>query len=148
MRGKGDAAGIGDEMGLTEADRPHRMLFVGDHPLYDEPRDARVLFHLEPCALTRSALDLAALLVRLRDLGHGSLARGFETVGRGPWWRFWRRRLPPDRPVRCPLPGLDPVMLMARRRDCPVIAFAGPPEPPAPAEEVSFVPVEVAGKGP
>src|SRR5262245_10675786 len=48
QRGKGDAAGLGNVFGLTAEQRPHRMIFIGDHPLFDEPRDPRVVFHLEP----------------------------------------------------------------------------------------------------
>src|SRR5205085_7437282 len=57
QRGKGDVAGIAAEMGIADEDLPHRMLFIGDHPLHDEPRDPRVLFHLEMFGLERSARD-------------------------------------------------------------------------------------------
>jgi hypothetical protein len=147
QRGKGDAVGVGAALGVAEADLPHRLLFVGDHPVNDEPRDPRVLFHLEVFAMSRSAKDLAALALALRDLGGGSLREGFEELGRrAPWWRrLWRfgPSLPTDRPVRRSLPGLPPLLLMHRREDCPVIAFARPPDPAVPATETSFVPAAV-----
>src|SRR5262249_33593701 len=75
--GMGDAAGIAEVLGVTEAQRPHRMLFVGDHPLFDEPRDPRVVFHLEPSGLVRPAEQLTRLVLHLRETGNGSLRDGF-----------------------------------------------------------------------
>src|SRR5262249_31791755 len=66
QRLKGDAAGLGYALGIPEDERPHRMLFVGDHPLFDAPQDGRVLFHIEPHALSRPAADLARLVLHLR----------------------------------------------------------------------------------
>src|SRR5439155_6694840 len=78
QRGKGDAAGIGEALGLPSEQRGDRMLFVGDHPLFDAPRDPRVVFHLEPHALLRGAGDLAALVLHLRGQGDGSLRSGVD----------------------------------------------------------------------
>lgn len=142
QRGKGDAAGIGAELGIPHRELHHRMIFVGDHPFNDEPRDSRVLFHIEPFALTRSAKCYADLVLSLRDLGQGSLRDGFDVAGRGPWWRFWRRGLAANRPVRSVVPGVPPLMLMRRKTDCPVIGFAEPPES-GKADEISFVPADM-----
>jgi hypothetical protein len=148
QRSKGDAAGIGTELGIGEEDRPHRMLFIGDHPHNDEPRDPRVLFHLEMFGLERSARDLLALAKVLLDLGNGSFLEGFHEIGRRrPWWaRLFPGRVPlrPDRPERRLVTGLGPLLLMRRSEDCPVIAFARPPEPPVAREQLSFVPAEFA----
>jgi hypothetical protein len=146
QRGKGDAAGIAAALGVTEEQRPHRMLFVGDHPINDEPRDPRVLFHLELFALSRSAKDLASLVVALRERGNGSLREGFEGLGRArSWRRLWlgTRPLAVERPARRTLPGLAPLLLLKRREDSPVIAFAQPPDPAAEPAETAFVPSEI-----
>jgi hypothetical protein len=144
QRGKGDAAGLAREFDIAEADRPHQMLFVGDHPLHDEPRDPRVVFHLEPFGLTRSARDLAALVSVLLELGGGSLAEGFAALGRRrPWWKRLGRALPLDCAVQRQPPGLAPVLMMRRRASCPVLAFARPPERAESPEERSFIPDEV-----
>jgi hypothetical protein len=143
QRGKGDAAGVAAALGIPDEQRPHRMLFVGDHPLFDEPRDPRVVFHLEPLALTRPADQLTRLVLHLRDTGSGSLRRGFDHLhGNPPWWR----RLWPVRadgragPVRRTVPGAGDVALLRRPDACPVIGFATAPEPPAVAAEHDFVP--------
>lgn len=150
QRGKGDVAGVASEMGVADADLPHRMLFIGDHPQHDEPRDRRVLFHLELFALERSARDLLSLVKVLLEAGGGSVRDGFEALGRRrPWWaRLWPGREPlrPDRPVRRMVKGLGPLLLMRRKEECPVIAFARPPEPAAAAEELSFVPAELSSR--
>lgn len=144
QRGKGDAAGIATDLGISEADRPHRMLFVGDHPINDEPRDPRVVFHLECFALTRSAMDLARLTLYLRERGEGSLRTGFNRVGQPHHWLArllpWRNSPPLNRPVECDLPDLDSVLLLQRDNGAPVIGFAQPPEPAREADVVSFVP--------
>src|SRR5262249_61171550 len=77
-RPKGDAAGIAAAFGIPEGQRPHRMLFVGDRLAFDQPADARIVFHLELFALSRAAADFARLVEHLRDLGGGSLRRGFD----------------------------------------------------------------------
>jgi hypothetical protein len=130
QRGKGDAEGVGAALGLPPEERGDRMLFVGDHPLYDAPRDPRVLFHLEPHALLRSAADVVSLVLHLRARGDGSLRAGFDrVVGRAPWWRrLLRRSGPIPEPVQRTVEGLGELVLVPRPGDCPVIAFAGPPE--------------------
>jgi hypothetical protein len=149
QRGKGDAAGVAQILDVASAEMPARMLFVGDHPLHDEPRDPRVLFHLEMFALERSARDLVLLVRALLDLGGGSLRDGFEELARRrAWWErmlFWRRALPVDRPCRRVLPGLDALLMMRRREDCPVIAFAQPPTLTA-AEQMAIVPADHSGR--
>jgi hypothetical protein len=148
QRGKGDAAGLGTELCIGEEERPHRMLFIGDHPHNDEPRDPRVLFHLEMYGLERSARDLVSLARVLLDLGKGSLLKGFHEIARRrPWWaRLWPGRVPlrPNRPERRLVTGLGPLLLMRRSQDCPVIAFARPPEPAVATEQLSFIPVDFA----
>jgi hypothetical protein len=147
QRGKGDAAGVASAIGISDDDRPHRMIFVGDHPINDEPRDPRVLFHLEVFALSRSARDMAALVLALRERGDGSLREGFEKTGQGrSWRRLWLGKgpLPADRPARRMLPGLAPLLLLKRREDSPVIAFAQPPNPAAEPAETAFVPASIA----
>jgi hypothetical protein len=145
MRGKGDAAGLGAALGIPENQRPHRMVFVGDHPLFDEPQDPRVVFHLEPCALTRPAADLGRLVLHLRETGGGSLRQGFERVcgARTGWralWPFGRDR--EGVPVRRTVPGVGNLVMVRRVEGCPVIGFASLPEPAEAAGECEFVPAQ------
>jgi hypothetical protein len=143
MRGKGDAAGIGEALGIPEGQRPHRMLFVGDHPLFDEPRDPRVVFHLEPCALIRPAADLGRLVLHLREAGGGSLRQGFERVcsARSGWRALWPFGRDGDgTPVRRTVPGVGSLVMVRRREGCPVIGFATLPEPAGAPGEFEFVP--------
>jgi hypothetical protein len=145
QRGKGDAEGVGDSLGIPEDQRPHRMIFVGDHPLFDEPQDQRVVFHLEPCGLVRPADQLARLVLHLRDAGGGSLARGFDRLGRaGGWWRRFGPFRPPltKEPLRRAVPGVGDVLLARRSGGPPVIGFADFPEPPGDPVEHSFAPAE------
>jgi hypothetical protein len=145
QRGKGDAAGVGDALGVPEEQRPHRMLFVGDHPLFDEPRDPRVVFHLEPLALTRPAEQLTRLVLHLRDVGDGSLRRGFDRLhGDTPWWRrLWPVVAGTAGLVRRTVPGAGPVALLRRADACPVVGFVTAPDPPAVAVAHDFVPAEL-----
>lgn len=149
QRGKGDAEGIGDSLGIPDDDRPHRMLFVGDHPLFDAPQDPRVVFHLEPCGLARSADDLARLVLHLRDRGGGSLRRGFDRLAQtGPWWRrAWpfRPRMNGE-PLRRVVPEVGELMLARRSDGPPVIGFAEYPHPSAEPVEHSFVPAELTAQ--
>jgi hypothetical protein len=149
QRNKGDAAGIG-EFGLAARERPHRMLFVGDHPLFDEPRDPQVVFHLETNALARPADELVRLVLHLREAGNGSLARGFErTRLGGTWWRYlwpWRWRPGADQTVSCAVEGVGRLLLLARTDGCPVVAFEGAPETAALPGTVSFVPAELVAQ--
>jgi hypothetical protein len=145
MRGKGDAAGIGTALGIPESQRPDRMLFVGDHPLFDEPQDPRVVFHLEPCALIRPAADLGRLVLHLREAGRGSLRQGFERVcSAGSEWRaLWPFGRDGDgAPVRRTVPGVGSLMLVRRPEGCPVIGFASLPEPAGTPRECEFVPAQ------
>jgi hypothetical protein len=146
QRDKGDAAGIAADLGIAPDERTHRMLFVGDHPLFDEPRDTGVLFHLEPCGLARPAADLARLVLHLRAAGGGSLRHGFDVLGRPAWWhRFWppHARRAPGALLRRSVPGVGELVLVARAGACPVIGFADAPDPPAAPAEHSFVPAEL-----
>src|SRR5262249_15247702 len=143
----GDAAGIAAALGIRESERPHRMLFVGDHPLFDEPRDPRVVFHLEPFALMRSALELARLVLHLREVGGGSLAGGVGAVmqPRRPWWhRLWGTptHLAGQPITRC-IAGVGEVVLVRRPEGCPVIGFARLPEAGAVPTLHSFVPADL-----
>jgi hypothetical protein len=146
-RGKGDAAGIGTLLGLPESAWPDQMLFVGDRLMFDEPQDRRILFHLELCALMRSAEDLRRLVLHLRERGGGSLRRGFDQLGseRAGWRKFWPWSvpLPPGKPVRRSVAGVGDLVLAARADGCPVIGFEKPPEPPCPAAECTVVPGEL-----
>jgi hypothetical protein len=148
QRLKGDAAGIAAELGIGENDRPHRMLFVGDHPLFDAPQDLRVLFHLEPFALSRPAEELTRLVLHLRDSGRGSLRRGFDRLVRQRAW--WKKLWPAqwfgaarDRPVPRSLPGVGDLLLLACAERWHVIGFRQAPEPGQAPAEHSFVPAEV-----
>jgi hypothetical protein len=147
QRFKGDAAGVGDTLGLSEDDRPHRMLFVGDHPLFDAPEDRRVLFHLEPLALSRPAAELTRLVLHLREAGGGSLRRGFDRLaGDMPWWKkLWPRRgaSAGNLPLRRSLAGVGELLLLACPDRCPVIGFANLPAPGGAPAEHSFVPDEI-----
>jgi hypothetical protein len=146
QRAKGDAEGIAAELGIAESARPHRMLFVGDHPLFDAPQDWRVLFHLEPHALTRPADELTRLVLHLRDSGGGSLREGFDRlVGQRRWWqRLWPvRRAAGDKPLQRSLAGIGDLMLLACAERCHVIGFCKKPAPGETPAEHSFVPAEV-----
>jgi hypothetical protein len=147
QRDKGDAAGIAADLGIAPGERPHRMLFVGDHPLFDEPRDVDVLFHLEPCGLMRPAEELARLVVHLREAGGGSLRHGFDALARQTaWWRrLWPARARPaeDALLRRSVPGIGDLVVVPRANACPVIAFALPPDAPAVPAVCSFVPAEL-----
>jgi hypothetical protein len=144
QRGKGDAVGLATELGVAEDDRPHRMIFVGDHPYNDAPNDQRVLFHLEPLGLTRSASELVRLVLELRERGSGSLRAGFDQMHRGPWWRrLWPGRRE-GRPVYRTAEGLGRLVLVRRSDEAPVIGFAERPRQPAAPEECRFVPAEIA----
>jgi hypothetical protein len=143
QRDKGDAAGLGSAMGLSEEDRPHRMLFVGDHPHYDEPRDRRVVFHLEFCTLSRPARELQNLILNLRDGGNGSIRGGFDRLLRQvPWWRQLLRRPRPGTPLPRSVPGVGDVVLFDRANGCPVVGFRDPPGVSAKASEHRFVPAD------
>jgi hypothetical protein len=143
-RGKGDAAGIGTLLGLPENAWPDQMLFVGDRLMFDEPQDPRIVFHLELCALTRSADDLRRLVLHLRDRGGGSLRCGFDRLGseRTGWKKFWpwTGPLPVGKPVRRSVAGVGDLVLAVRAEGCPVIGFEKPPELSYPASEHLLVP--------
>jgi hypothetical protein len=147
QRTKGDAVGIGDCLGIAARDRPHRMLFVGDHPLFDAPQDPRVVFHLEPFALARPAEELLRLVMHLRDAGSGSLRRGFDrTAAVRSGWRKWLpfgARVPVNQPVRRSLAGVGDVLFLACAERCPVVGFENRPVGDVPATACRFVPEEV-----
>jgi hypothetical protein len=149
QRDKGDAVGIATQLGIAESERPHRMLFVGDHPLFDEPRDPRVLFHLEPFAMLRPADELTRLVLHLRDAGAGSLRAGFDALvprERPSWWQRLRQRswrIPNGRPITRSVPGIGEVALIVRADACPVIGFSQIPSLGAQAGQHTFVPAEM-----
>jgi hypothetical protein len=147
QRGKGDAVGIAETFGLAERHRPHRMFFVGDLPVFDEPRDPRIVFHLEPCFLSRSAVEVARLVLHLREVGGGSLRQGFDLLANPIRWWQWviplTPRMPIDRPVRCSVPAVGQLVLMVRKDGCPIVVFENPAEPAMTPTEHSFVPAEV-----
>ena len=80
QRMKGDAAGLAAAHGVPHEEMHDRMIFVGDHPWFDAPKDPRIVFHIEPSALRRSAAPLADLILELRRLGAGSIRRGFDAL--------------------------------------------------------------------
>jgi hypothetical protein len=148
QRPKGDAAGIAAELGIAEAQRPHRMLFIGDRMVFDEPADPGVIFHLELHSLTRPADEFARLVVGLRELGGGSLRQGFDRLGGAAkgWRRFLPRAssMPVNHPVQLTLADLPPLLLLARLRECSVVGFEQPPPPGQAMDERTIVPAEVA----
>ena len=141
QRHKGDAAGVAQAMGMTEEERPHRLLFVGDHPWSDSPQDPRVVFHLEPLALIRPADELVRLVLHLRDLGAGSLRHGFDCLRSQSWRRWlWPWGEAAGRPVYRRVAGLGRVVLVQRPDEAPVIGFPDGVRRPAETEERCFVP--------
>jgi hypothetical protein len=150
QRGKGDAAGLAEALGLAPADRPHRMLFVGDHPHYDEPRDPDVVFHLEPWAMARPADELARLVLYLRDLGDGSLRRGFDRLAASQSW--WAKLLASRKPmlvgqsIRRVVPRIGPLLLLARDAECPIITFEQLSAKPTNPVTHTFVPAEIVAQ--
>jgi hypothetical protein len=135
QRPKGDAEGIARTHGLPEAELPARMLFVGDHVLFDAPQDARVLFHLEPHVLHQPASRLVALVLELRERGGGSLRAGFDQL-LGPAAAY-------DELVRRELEQVGRLVLLPREHASPVVAFDEEVPTRAPAgQRVTFVPAE------
>jgi hypothetical protein len=116
------------------------MLFVGDHALFDAPRSPEVVFHIEAFALERPARAVADLALALRDLGRGSLRRGFD-------WLADQGALQTCAPgaelKRVEHPGLDPLLLITRDEACPVICYADDAARQASGEPVRFVPGEL-----
>lgn len=136
QRSKGDAAGIATALGVPAEERAAKMLFVGDHPIYDPPADPDVVFHLETHALERSAALVADLALELREQGRGSLRRGFDCFwSQGPSPAF---SLPTTRSVA----GLPPLVLHNAPPDAPVVAFDDGAALDAPAPSIEFVPAE------
>jgi hypothetical protein len=126
QRQKGDAEGIARTFGIPEAERPARMLFVGDHVLFDVPQDPRILFHLEPHVLRRPAAELVELVLALREQGQGSLRAGFDQLA------------PRD------LAGVGRLLLLPREHASPIVTFDDQGLAPVDAaERVSFVPDEI-----
>ncbi len=144
QRPKGDAVGIGELYNIGQRQRPHRMIFIGDHPLYDPPQDDRIVFHLEPYALQRPANHFVELLLYLRRQGRGSIGGGFDRAltGRtGLWARPTTDVVAPTgEPVRREVPGLGPVLMLKGPDSCPVIAFEEPPDEEFVSDECVFVP--------
>lgn len=142
QRKKGDVEGIASAFGIPPEEWPHRILFIGDHPMYDPPRSPEVVFHLEVHALDRPAGDLAELILTLRDHGGGSLRRGFDVLaGRGEVQAAEQgvelRRLERDEQ--------DPLLFLTRGHACPVVLFHDEHTRSGAGEPVSFVPEEILG---
>ncbi|MBL8194185.1 MAG: HAD family hydrolase [Blastocatellia bacterium] len=134
QRLKGDVIGIANDFGINPKNYAHKIMFIGDRMLFDEPRHSEVIFHLERFALTRPASQLQILVETLLKQGNGSLREGFLSIGRGSkkWYQF--AKLPPIEvgvPIQRKLPKLDPLLLLERVQECPVITFENPPNPPA-----------------
>jgi hypothetical protein len=119
QRRKGDARGIAETHGVPPEQMHDRMIFIGDHPWFDAPRDRRVVFHIEPSALRRRAEPLAALILELTRRGEGSLRRGFDALAAGA--------PAGEQPVRRELPGIGSVLLAPRADDCPILMFEDEP---------------------
>jgi FMN phosphatase YigB (HAD superfamily) len=118
QRKKGDAEGIARLLGIPAEERQHRMLFVGDHPLFDVPNDNDVVFHLEPNALRRHAKHVVALATTMRDAGGGSLGRGFaHLLGAAKRTKDGIHGLAHD--------VLGTVLMVRPPDRCPVICFDG-----------------------
>jgi hypothetical protein len=146
QRCKGDAAGVATVFGVAAEEIPHRMIFVGDRMVFDEPEHAEVVFHLEPFALLRPAEQLEKLVLRLRDGGGGSIREGFRALGRGQrrWLRLWRRAaLPVGQASRRSVDGLGSLVLLERHGECPVVGYERPPQPAGSADEHEFIPAQV-----
>ncbi len=147
QRPKGDAAGVADAFGIPERERPHRMFFVGDNHFFDRPDDTGVVFHLELFALERPASAAARLVLRLRELGGGSVRRGFDRLlPSRPWWRVltpWRPAHQPGQPARVCLPEVGELLLLSRAGYCPVVGFETGPTDGASPDEHTFVPAEL-----
>lgn len=137
-RAKGDAEGLARKFGIPVDECHHRMLFVGDHPLFDVPQDHRVVFHFEPHPLRRPAQAVARLALTLRELGRGSLRAGFDRLAEGS------RESTPIAHVA--VEGLGALVLAERDDGCPIIAFEEA-EPSRTSDdsgtEVTFVPAEI-----
>jgi hypothetical protein len=143
QRRKGDTAGIAALFGIAAREKKHKMIFVGDRMVFDEPDDPTVVFHLEPFALARPAVQLKKLIRHLREAGNGSLREGFLAIGRGPrrWYRLFRpSSLPLGKPMRRHIPELGALLLLERKDECPVIAYEKAPDPPVDSEEHRLVP--------
>jgi hypothetical protein len=146
QRCKGDAAGIATAFGVPAEEVAHRMIFVGDRMMFDEPEHADVVFHLEPFALVRPAEQLERLVLRLRHAGRGSIREGFRAIGLGPrrWQRLWRRvALPVGQASRRNVDGLGSLVLLERHGECPVIGYERAPDPAGTADEHEFIPAQV-----
>ena len=147
QRDKGDAAGLAKILDIPEDELPHRMIFIGDLPVFDEPQDPRVLFHLEPCFMERSARELQRLVLRLREAGGGSLRQGFDLLGNPVRWWQWliplTPKMPAGKPLRCAVPGVGQLILMIRKDGCPIILFENRADPPGEPTAHHFVPAEL-----
>lgn len=146
QRGKGDATGLGEALGMKPQELGHRMLFVGDNSYMDAPQDPNVVFHLEPYALMRPASDLTRLILHLREAGSGSLLHGFERIGLqhlptkpDPL----PERLPRGGIIRCTVAEVGNLLMCAPQDACPIVAFEKPPDIETTLIEMSFVPAEM-----
>lgn len=137
-RAKGDVEGIARTFGIPLDQCHERMLFVGDHPIFDVPRDPRVVFHFEPRPLRRSAAVVAELALALRARGSGSLRAGFDELACGVNTQAGIQRVD--------VQGLGPLVLAQRDDGGPIVAFDdGNPstEPQDAGTAVTFVPAVV-----
>lgn len=144
-RGKGDVEGIGAEHGLKKDQWPHQLLFIGDHPFNDCPRDLRVVFHLEINALERPAKQLEGLINELMNRGSGSFSRGYRAIAADcSWWRFWNWPVfQGNQPMLRTVAGIDPLALMTGPKINPIIAFEKEPIEPAAPDLLTFIPSRI-----
>ncbi|MBW2533643.1 MAG: hypothetical protein JRI55_19295 [Deltaproteobacteria bacterium] len=137
-RSKGDAEGIARKFGIPVEECHDRMLFVGDHPLFDVPQDRRVVFHFEPHPLRRSAAAVAELALTLRERGNGSLRAGFDELA--------RPERGPSGISHVTVDGVGPLVFARRDDGCPIVAFDDherPSDEPDAGTPVTFVPAEI-----
>ncbi|MDF1664008.1 MAG: hypothetical protein P1V97_19720, partial [Planctomycetota bacterium] len=121
------------------------MLFIGDHPFNDCPRDLRVVFHLEINALERPALQLERLIQELQKRGNGSFIRGYKAIAADcSLWRFWNWPVfQSNQPMLRTVSGIDPLALMTGPKINPILAFEKEPIERAAPDLLTFTPSQL-----
>ena len=146
-RTKGDVQGIAKSFNLPTEEQPHRMIFVGNHPIFDRPQDSRIVFHFEPHALTRSANELVNLLICLRETGNGSIRQGFNKLRyRSNRWylRLMMKVKPNDQDLtRRKLPTGEEVLLVEHPDGEATVAFSESPDRIESSSAHEFVPSKI-----
>lgn len=146
QRRKGDVEGIATAFGIDTKDCPHQIIFIGDKMVFDEPDNPNVVFHLEPFAMNRPAIELQHLILYLRAVGNGSFREGFSAILREnrKWYRFFRPiSTPMDKPIIRSVPTVGELVLMERNNACPVIGFYKFPNRGNTPDEHKIIPIAV-----